>query len=137
MAPFRADLPAHGAGRATQSWAAAQDWAALGERWRQAVEAAGWWREPNLTLAELARRLGTNTAYLSRAVNEGLGMNFNAFVNRLRAEEVARRMQADPAARDLLQLALEAGFSSKATFNRAFRAAFGSAPSDFRQRLRS
>jgi AraC-like DNA-binding protein len=109
----------------------------MGERWRQATEAAGWWREPDLTLAELARRLGTNTAYLSRAVNEGLGMNFNAFVNRMRAEEVARRMQADPDARDLLQLALEAGFSSKATFNRAFLAALGVTPSAFRRRLKS
>lgn len=83
------------------------------------------------------RRLGANTAYLSRAVNEGLGVNFNAFVNRMRAEEVARRMKADPAARDLLQLALNAGFSSKATFNRAFRAAFHLSPSEFRRRLRS
>jgi AraC-like DNA-binding protein len=114
-----------------------RDWATLGEQWRQATEAAGWWREPDLSLAELARRLGTNTAYLSRAINEGLGVNFNAFVNRLRAEEVARQMQADPAARDLLQLALEAGFSSKATFNRAFRTAFGVTPSTFRQRVRS
>jgi AraC-like DNA-binding protein len=114
-----------------------QDWVDLGERWRQVTEAAGWWREPDLTLAELARRLGTNTAYLSRAVNEGLALNFNAFVNRMRAEEVARRMQADPAGRDLLELALEAGFSSKATFNRAFREAFGITPSEFRRRLRS
>lgn len=113
------------------------DWTAMGERWRQATDAAGWWREPDLTLAELARRLGTNTTYLSRAVNDGLGLNFNAFVNRMRAEEVARRMKADPAARDLLHLALDAGFSSKATFNRAFRAAFDLSPSEFRQRLRS
>lgn len=110
------------------------DWAALGERWRQATAAAGWWREPDLSLADLARRLGTNTAYLSRAVNEGLGVNFNAFINRMRAEEVARRMAADPEARDLLPLALEAGFSSKATFNRAFRMAFGVTPSEFRRR---
>lgn len=116
---------------------AGHDWAVLGERWRQTTEAAGWWREPDLTLAELARRLGTNTAYLSRAVNGGLGVNFNAFVNQMRAEEVARRMQADPAVVDLLQLALEAGFSSKATFNRAFRAVFDVPPSEFRRRFKS
>jgi AraC-like DNA-binding protein len=113
------------------------DWHALGERWREATEEGGWWCEPDLTLTELARRLGTNTAYLSRAVNEGLGMNFNAFINRMRAEEVARRLRADPAPRDLLQLALDSGFSSKATFNRAFRAEFGVTPSEFRARLRS
>lgn len=110
------------------------DWAALGQQWRKTTEAAGWWREPDLTLADLARRLGTNTSYLSRAVNDGLGMNFNAFVNQMRAQEVARRMRADPAARDLLQLALDTGFSSKATFNRAFRLAYGLTPSEYRRR---
>lgn len=127
--PLEADAPAVAA-------PPGHDWGELGKRWRAATEAAGWWREPDLTLAELSRRLGTNTAYLSRAVNEGLGMNFNAFVNRMRAGEVARRMQADPAARDLLTLALDAGFSSKATFNRAFRSAYGVAPSHYR-RLKS
>lgn len=127
--PMEADTPALAA-------PPGHDWGELGERWRASTEAAGWWREPDLTLAELARRLGTNTAYLSRAVNEGLGMNFNAFVNRMRAGEVARRMQADPNARDLLPLALDAGFSSKATFNRAFRSAYGVAPSQYR-RLKS
>lgn len=128
--PMEADAP-------SASALPGHNWAALGERWREATEAAGWWREPDLTLAELARRLGTNTAYLSRAINEGLGLNFNAFVNRMRTDEVAKRMQEDPAARDLLQLALDAGFSSKATFNRAFRAAYGLTPSEFRRRLRS
>lgn len=116
----------------------ADDWAALGARWREATQAAGWWGEPNLTLSELSRRLGTNTSYLSRAINDGLGMNFNALVNGMRAEEVARQVRADPAsARDLMGMALDAGFSSKATFNRAFRSVHGVSPSEFRRRLRS
>jgi AraC-like DNA-binding protein len=111
----------------------ARDWSALGNEWRATTAAAGWWREPDLSLADLARRLGTNTAYLSRAINDGLGMNFNAFVNRLRAEEVARRLDDEPRG-DLLRLALDAGFRSKATFNRAFRSAYGIAPNEYRRR---
>ena len=38
---------------------------------------------------------------------------------------------------DLLDLALEAGFSSKASFNRAFRSAMGVTPSDYRRRLKT
>lgn len=34
---------------------------------------------------------------------------------------------------DLLNLALEMGFASKASFNRAFRARFGMAPSEWRR----
>jgi AraC-like DNA-binding protein/antibiotic biosynthesis monooxygenase (ABM) superfamily enzyme len=112
------------------------DWAALGQRWRQEIEAQAWWRQPDLSLAEAARRVGTNTTYLSRAINEGLGLNFNELINRMRAEEVARQIQAadDP---NFMQLALEAGFNSKATFNRAFRTVHGISPSDYRLRLKS
>jgi AraC-like DNA-binding protein len=105
-----------------------RDWAALGRTWRDETQAHGWWREPDLTLADLARRLGTNTSYLSRAVNDGLGMNFNELINRMRAEEVARRIDAGEGG-SLTQLALDAGFSSKATFNRAFRTVYGLSPS--------
>ncbi len=86
-------------------------------------------------MADLAARLGTNTAYLSRAVNEGLGMNFNEMINRMRAAEAARQIDGNSSA-TLVQIALDAGFSSKATFHRAFRAVYGTSPSEFR-RLRS
>lgn len=105
-----------------------QDWAGLGRVWRDKTQVQEWWREPDLTLADLARRLGTNTGYLSRAVNDGLGINFNEMINRMRAEEVARRIDAGDGG-TLTHIALEAGFSSKATFNRAFRAVYGLSPS--------
>jgi AraC-like DNA-binding protein len=112
------------------------DWATLGQRWRQEIQAGGWWREPDLALAEVARRVGTNTTYLSRAINEGLDLNFNELINRMRAEEVARLIETE-AVPNFMQLAFEAGFSSKATFNRAFRAVHGVSPSDYRVRLKS
>jgi AraC-like DNA-binding protein len=111
-----------------------KDWAALGREWSARVRAEGWARDPELTLARLARRLGTNTGYLSRAINQGAGSNFASFVAGLRAEAVAERLRAgDPA--DLLAIALEEGFGSKASFNRAFTAALGEAPSAYRRRV--
>ena len=112
------------------------DWPALAARWRDRTAAAGWWREPQLTLGDLSRRLGVNAAYLSRGVNEGLGINFNEFINGLRAADVARRIDEGDDS-DLLVLAFEAGFSSKATFNRAFLVRFGVSPSSYRRRLKS
>ncbi len=117
------------------TFAAGPNWAELGARWKAQTQAQGWWREPELSLADLARRLGTNTAYLSRAVNEGLGMNFNEMINRMRASEAAQLIDSDASA-NLVQIALDAGFSSKATFNRVFRAVYGTSPSE-RRRLRS
>lgn len=110
----------------------ARDWQALGERWAAETRAGGWHRDPELSLALLARRLGTNTSYLSRALNDGLGLNFATFINRLRCEDVAAAIDAGREG-DLLDLALEAGFSSKASFNRAFLSRYGMAPSDYRR----
>lgn len=112
-----------------------RDWRALGEKWRDRTQAAGWWRQPNLTLSDLARLLATNTSQLSRAINEGLGQNFAEMINGMRASEVAHVLD-EGADGDLLDIAFEAGFSSKASFNRAFRAAYGVPPSAWRKRLK-
>ena len=113
----------------------ARDWRALGEEYRQQIEAAGWVRDPGLTLSALAQHLGTNTSYLSRALNEGLQTSFSDFVNRERSRIVAAMLD-DGRKDSLLDLALEAGFASKATFNRAFQNQFGCSPSTYRQRLK-
>jgi len=88
--------------------------------------------EPELTLADLARRLHTNPVVLSQVINVGLGRNFNDFVNEYRVEAF-KQLVRDPANRHLsyLGLALECGFNSKATFNRAFKKRTGLAPNEF------
>ncbi len=109
-----------------------RDWAAQGREWLLRTEATGWWRDPELSLDSLARHLGTNTAYLSRALNEGLGLSFNEAINRLRVDEVGRRLTTDAANGELLDIAFAAGFSSKTSFNRSFKARTGKTPSQFR-----
>ncbi len=113
-----------------------RDWAALGSKWSRATETAGWWRDDALTLAGLAAKLGTNTAHLSRALNEGLGVNFATFVNAIRADAVAAQLRTEAETGetgDLLDLAFACGFASKASFNRAFRARFSVSPSEYRR----
>ncbi len=113
-----------------------RDWKALGTAWADQVAQQGWAADPELSLATLARKLGTNTGHLSRAINEGLGVNFSAFINDLRARRVAELI-AEGRRDDLLDLALEAGFSSKASFNRAFVASYQVPPSSWRKRYAS
>jgi AraC-like DNA-binding protein len=108
------------------------DWAAKAELWAERVRRERLYADPELSVQRLARLLGTNSAYVSRAFNEGLGHNFSGFINRLRCEEVAARLRAG-ADDDLLDLALDSGFSSKASFNRAFQASFGCSPSSYRR----
>ncbi|MBC2653256.1 helix-turn-helix domain-containing protein [Novosphingobium aerophilum] len=111
-----------------------RDWAQQAEEWAREIETAGWATDPDLDLARLARLLGTNTSYLSRALNEGLGVNFSSFVNGLRCKAVMAALAAGDS-RDVLTITLDAGFSSKASFNRAFLACTGTTPSAWRKRV--
>ena len=89
------------------------------------------WLEPELTLAELAHRLRTNTSLLSHVINTGCGQNFNDFVNSYRVAEAGRKLQ-DPrlAHYSLVGIALESGFNSKSTFNRVFKKLSGRTPGE-------
>lgn len=87
---------------------------------------------PTLTLASLAQQAELSPQALSQAVNQQ-GSNLSDFVNRFRVEHF-KRLALDETLRhlSLLGLALESGFNSKATFNRAFRKQEGLAPSEWR-----
>lgn len=113
-----------------------RDWKKIAQRWLAALTAGEWWRDPDLSLVELARRLGTNTGHLSRALNEGLGESFSGLIGRLRVEGVKEKLRDLSDDRDILTIALDAGFSSKASFNRVFKGQTGQTPSEFRAQAR-
>lgn len=111
-----------------------QDQAVAAALARAMGEGRGYAQE-GLSLAGLAAQLGTPEYRLRRVINQGLGhRNFNAYVNGLRLAEAKRRL-ADPAQRQLpvLTIALDVGFGSVGPFNRAFKAATGLTPTEFRQ----
>ena len=90
------------------------------------------YREPNLTLTDLARLIGVNSTILSYTINSGFGKNFNDFVNEFRIAEVKQKLQNGGAENlTLLAVAFDCGFNSKATFNRAFRKFTGVSPKEF------
>ena len=89
--------------------------------------------ENELTLGQLAERIGTSPQWLSQYLNHVLGQSFFDYVNGLRVLEVQRAL-GDSAniGRPLLEIALAAGFNSKSTFNAAFKKHAGCAPSAWR-----
>lgn len=87
---------------------------------------------PDLSLKSMAEQLGTNSSVLSRVVNQGYGANFNDFINRYRVEAVRRELEKGAYKTHTLPgIALNCGFSSKATFNRAFKKHMQVAPSSY------
>jgi AraC-like DNA-binding protein len=113
-----------------------RDWAAQGAAWARDVDERALWRDPEVTLASLAAALATNTTYLSRALNEGLGMTFSAFINGRRVEAVKQQLADPNVTADILTIAFAAGFNSKASFNRAFADLAGMTPSAYRRSAR-
>lgn len=109
-----------------------RDWVSEGARLKAEVVDNQWFLEPGLSLQVLSRRYGMNHVYLSRAVNEGLGCNFNSFVNTLRVD-YAKQLIGEQNERSLTQIALASGFGSKASFNRAFKQFAGVSPSQYRK----
>lgn len=110
------------------------DEARLAERLRGLVEVERVHLEPDLTFADFARRMGAPEKTVRALINHRLGHDhFRAFLNVHRVAEARRRL-ADPAhAGDkLITIALDSGFASLASFNRAFQAVEGRPPSAFR-----
>ncbi|MGJ4930603.1 helix-turn-helix domain-containing protein [Bradyrhizobium sp. HKCCYLS2038] len=93
------------------------------------------YRQEGLSIGGLAAQLNVPEYRLRQAINEGLGhRNFNAFLNRYRIDD-AKAALSDPSQRDVpvLTIAIDAGFQSIGPFNRAFKAATGVTPTEFRR----
>ena len=90
------------------------------------------YQNPNLTLSQVASLLDTNRNIISKAINQEFKMNFNDFVNQKRAEAVIEELKnGKHTTNTLLSIALDCGFNSKTTFNRAFKKHTGSTPKQF------
>jgi len=90
--------------------------------------------DPSLTLAQLAGMLSVSTHNLSEVINTKFGKNFYDFVNGYRIDVVKKNL-TDPSKNDLniLSIAFDAGFNSKATFNSVFKQATHLTPSEYRK----
>lgn len=92
--------------------------------------------DPALSIGTLAEKVGAPEHQLRTLINKSMGhRNFRSFLNGYRMED-ARRALADPAKAGLpiLTIAMDSGFASLASFNRAFKQTTGSTPSDFRNK---
>ncbi|MEL7313186.1 MAG: helix-turn-helix domain-containing protein, partial [Pseudomonadota bacterium] len=92
------------------------------------------YRNSDLTLSALAEATGLSGHHVSEVLNQHAGKNFYEFINGYRVEYVQNRLRERQDAK-VLDIAMEAGFASKSTFNAVFKQSTGQTPTQFRRTL--
>lgn len=105
----------------------------LAERLNELMQDEQLYKNPTLTINELAEQLGVKGYLLSLCLKQIFQEKFSDYINGLRVKEVQHLLK-DPkkAHYTLLSLAMEAGFNSKSSFNRAVKKHLGILPSAMR-----
>lgn len=87
-------------------------------------------KDPDLSLNRVARKLGIPARKISSAVNQTHHQNISKVINAYRIEHAKTLlMQSDEAITDIF---LSSGFQTKSNFNREFSRITGQTPSEYR-----
>jgi AraC-like DNA-binding protein len=90
------------------------------------------YENPELVISDLSSKLDTHSKKVSQVINQGFNMNFNDFVNHHRIKALISKIEeGEHNIQTLLSLALECGFNSKSTFNRAFKRSTSLNPKEY------
>lgn len=89
------------------------------------------------TQVSVAKKLKTNTAYLSKFMNAHYGCNFNTYLNNLRIDFAINRLKNDAVFRSYTVLAIseELGYKSANTFTKSFKKHTGLLPSYYIKKM--
>lgn len=85
----------------------------------------------SLDLNSIATTFGYNSQYFSRFFTAWFGCGLHEYVNALRVKHAASLLKESDAS--ITDIALDAGFETQRTFNRAFKQVFGVTPTAFKR----
>ena len=98
-----------------------------------AMEIDQLYKDPELSLNSIADQLNIKPYLISKSLSEIYNKRFNDFINEYRVKEVQILLQnSNNSKYTLLSLAMDAGFNSKSSFNRAVKKQFGISPSELK-----
>jgi len=103
---------------------------------KERIEEQGLYRDSELTLSRLAEATGLSTHHLSEVLNQYEGKNFYHFINSYRIAYVCDSLKKQSPDK-IIDIAMDAGFASKSTFNSIFKKFVGVTPSQYRQSEKS
>lgn len=104
----------------------------------QRMQLDRYYLQPELSIRELASQLKIPLNDLSQAINQAKNTNFNDYINDWRVREfIEQYPKPENRQYTILSVALDCGFNSKATFNRAFKKVTGASPKAYFERAQS
>ncbi|QSB26499.1 AraC family transcriptional regulator [Flavobacterium sp. CLA17] len=89
--------------------------------------------DSTLNREKVAEKLGISAGYVSQIINTITGENFAHYITQYRVEAVKEMMSnSEYENYNLLTMGLESGFTSKATFYKAFKKVTGQTPNEYK-----
>ncbi|WP_324024558.1 helix-turn-helix domain-containing protein [Maribacter sp. BPC-D8] len=97
------------------------------------LQEQGFFLKQKTTLHNTAKKLKTNTSYLSTIINNNLGTTFSAFVNDIRIDYIINELKINKQLRSysVKAIAEEIGYKSADSFSKYFKQSTGLSPSTF------
>lgn len=90
------------------------------------------YKENNINLEVLSKKLNTTRHNTSQIINEHFDMNFFELINKFRIKEVINILKEDiHGSLNIIDIAYEVGYNNKVTFNKAFKKETSLTPSEF------
>ena len=92
------------------------------------------YKQPNLSINQLAIEISLSPKEISKFINERYQMNFSEYINYHRIEDMKDLLSSSEVEKyTLVSLAELAGFNSKSSFNATFKKMTGMTPSDYKK----
>jgi Response regulator containing CheY-like receiver domain and AraC-type DNA-binding domain len=91
------------------------------------------YRQTDLTIADLASRLRSNTKYISNAIGAGAGCGFKEFLNNYRIRESEKLLLSMPDAH-MNEISEAVGYANESSFFRNFKLVHGCSPQQWLER---
>lgn len=101
------------------------------------LEEQHYFLHPACSAPNVAKRIKTNTTYLSKVINAQFGKNFSTYINDLRINYAIKRLKQDPKFRNytISSIATELGYKSADSFTKYFKKDTGLLPSFYIKKL--
>jgi YesN/AraC family two-component response regulator len=95
-------------------------------------------KDPHCSIDIIAKKIGSNSKYVSQVINDKLGCSFTNYVNDLRIREAQQILSEQKSERYSIEgVGIMVGFQSKSTFNTQFKKVTGMTPTEYLRTIKS